>query len=218
MVDKNIFVGGLPLLLSYEETMELFANMQNGESKARDKLILHNLRLVTSRINLRFKSYEDREELFSVGIVGLIKAVDSFKKDRETTFASYAVKCIDNEILGFLVNDDIDNAISLDSVVSKNDNDEITSVFEILASDIDLERSVVEKDSINLLYNAIEILTAKDKDLVYLYYFKNYTLEQIGNLKGVSRQCISKRLKKILIKLKNLLEKKVYVKSLKKPS
>ena len=88
-----------PPPLSKSEEFELFKMMKSGDSKARSKLIEHNLRLVSHIIRKYYSSYEYPDELLSIGSLGLIKAVDSFKNDYGTRFATYGAKCVQNAIL-----------------------------------------------------------------------------------------------------------------------
>ena len=88
-----------PPPLSKDEEASLFLRMQNGDMQARDKIIEHNLRLVSHIIRKYYSSYEYPDELLSVGSLGLIKAVDSFKPTFGTRFATYGAKCVQNAIL-----------------------------------------------------------------------------------------------------------------------
>ena len=88
-----------PPPLSKDEETRLFEQMRQGDYKARDKIIEHNLRLVSHIIKKYYSSYEYPDELLSIGSFGLIKAVDSFKPEFGTRFATYAAKCVQNAIL-----------------------------------------------------------------------------------------------------------------------
>ena len=88
-----------PPPLSRAEEEELFAKMKGGDKGARAKIIEHNLRLVSHIIRKYYSSYGEEDELLSIGSIGLIKAVDSFKSDKGTRFATYGAKCIQNAIL-----------------------------------------------------------------------------------------------------------------------
>ena len=88
-----------PPPLSKEEERELFLRMRGGDKKAREKIIEHNLRLVSHIIRKYYASYGAQDELLSIGSYGLIKAVDSFKSDIGTRFATYGAKCVQNAIL-----------------------------------------------------------------------------------------------------------------------
>ena len=93
--------GNFPPPLSRNEEEKLFNKMKNGDINARNKIIEHNLRLVSHIIKKYYSSYENPDELLSIGSLGLIKAVDSFKNDFGTKFATYGARCIQNEILMF---------------------------------------------------------------------------------------------------------------------
>lgn len=88
-----------PPPLSKDEEAELFLKKAEGDARARDKIIEHNLRLVSHIIRKYYSSYENPDELLSIGCVGLIKAVDSFKSDFGTRFATYGARCVQNAIL-----------------------------------------------------------------------------------------------------------------------
>ena len=88
-----------PPPLSAEKEKELFKSMREGDKSARAKIIEHNQRLVSHIIRKYYSSYNDSEELLSVGSLGLIKAVDSFKSEIGTRFATYGAKCVQNAIL-----------------------------------------------------------------------------------------------------------------------
>ena len=88
-----------PPPLSKEEEKELFSRMREGDMRAREKIIEHNLRLVSHIIRKYYASYGAQDELLSIGSFGLIKAVDSFKSEVGTRFATYGAKCVQNAIL-----------------------------------------------------------------------------------------------------------------------
>ena len=88
-----------PPALSHSEESILFERMKNGDSSARAKLIEHNLRLVSHIIRKYYSSYGAQDELLSIGSLGLIKAIDSFKSEKGTRFATYGAKCVQNAIL-----------------------------------------------------------------------------------------------------------------------
>ena len=93
--DKDNF----PSPLSAKDEAECFRKMKNGDKKARNRLIEHNLRLVSHIIRKYYSSYGEQDELLSIGSLGLIKAVDTFKVEKGTRFATYGAKCIQNAIL-----------------------------------------------------------------------------------------------------------------------
>ena len=88
-----------PAPLSAEQEQRYFASMQKGDAKAREQLILHNLRLVSHIVRKYYASAKNQEDLISIGTLGLIKAVDTFRVTQGARFATYAAKCIQNAIL-----------------------------------------------------------------------------------------------------------------------
>ena len=88
-----------PPPLSAEEEEDCFRRLENGDMEAREKLILHNLRLVSHIVRKYYASSKNQEDLVSVGVIGLVKAVDSFKISNGARFATYSAKCIQNAIL-----------------------------------------------------------------------------------------------------------------------
>ena len=197
-----------PPPLSKNEEHELFAQMAEGNLKARDKIIEHNLRLVSHIIKKYYSSYEYPDELLSVGSLGLIKAVDSFKQEYGTRFATYGAKCVQNEILMFFrskkkrgqeisINDQID--------VDKDGNPltylDIISVEESIESDLDLK---VHIDKIRKLVDTV--LTGREKQIIVLRYgLKGYqprTQREVAKYLGISRSYVSRIEKKALEKMK----------------
>ena len=197
-----------PPPLSKNEEHELFEQMAEGNLKARDKIIEHNLRLVSHIIKKYYSSYEYPDELLSVGSLGLIKAVDSFKQEYGTRFATYGAKCVQNEILMFFrskkkrgqeisINDQID--------VDKDGNPltylDIISVEESIESDLDLK---VHIDKIRKLVDTV--LTGREKQIIVLRYgLKGYqprTQREVAKYLGISRSYVSRIEKKALEKMK----------------
>ena len=197
-----------PPPLSKDEETRLFEKMAKGDSFARDKIIEHNLRLVSHIIKKYYSSYEYPDELLSVGSLGLIKAVDSFKSGYGTRFATYGAKCVQNEILMFFrskkkrgqevsINDQID--------VDKDGNPltylDIISVEESIENDLDLK---VHIDKIRKLVDTV--LSGREKQIIVLRYgLKGYqprTQREVAKYLGISRSYVSRIEKKALEKMK----------------
>lgn len=207
MIDKNeLFIDqNLPNPLSKNEIYELFKKYKNGDNKARDTIIIHNIKLVLHRVMKRFNntSYENCE-LVEIGLIGLIKAVDSFNIDRYASFSSYAGVCIDNEILMFMRTDKerCDN-ISLDENMNSDTTDRYTTLKDVIPdTSVNLELEYENKEIINLLKDLTQKLNDRDKDIVILYFIENYTQQQIADKYNISRSYISRVILKILEKLK----------------
>ena len=200
--------GGFPPPLSKEEEAVLFEKLSKGDQRARDKIIEHNLRLVSHIIKKYYSSYENPDELLSVGSVGLIKAVDSFKTGFGTRFATYCAKCVQNEILMFFrskkkrgleisLGDQID--------VDKDGNPltylDIISVEESIESELDL------KEHIGKIRELVDtVLLPREKEIIILRYgLKGYqprTQREVARHMGISRSYVSRIEKKALEKMK----------------
>ena len=198
-----------PPPLSKDEEASLFLRMQNGDMQARDKIIEHNLRLVSHIIRKYYSSYEYPDELLSVGSLGLIKAVDSFKHTFGTRFATYGAKCVQNEILMFFrgnkkrgleisINDQID--------VDKDGNPltylDIISQPETIESDLDMK---VHIEKLRALVDSV--LLPREKEIIVLRYgLKGYqprTQREVARYLGISRSYVSRIEKKALEKMKD---------------
>ena len=198
-----------PPPLSKSEEAELFLMMSEGDGRARDKIIEHNLRLVSHIIKKYYSSYEYPDELLSVGSLGLIKAVDSFKPSFGTRFATYGAKCVQNEILMFFrskkkrgieisINDQIDidkdgNPLTYLDIISQN---------ESIESDLDM------KVHIEKLRELVEtVLLPREKEIIILRYgLKGYqprTQREVARYLGISRSYVSRIEKKALEKMKD---------------
>ena len=197
-----------PPLSKTEESM-LFEKMAKGDAAARDKIIEHNLRLVSHIIRKYYSSYEYPDELLSVGSLGLIKAVDSFKPEYGTRFATYGARCIQNEILMMFrskkkrgievsINDQID--------VDKDGNPltylDIISVNEPIEADLDMK---VHIEKIRELVD--RVLLPREKDIIVLRYgLKGYqprTQREVATYLGISRSYVSRIEKKAMEKLRD---------------
>lgn len=205
MEEANSF----PPPLSKEEELSLFIRKDAGDGAARDKLIEHNLRLVSHIIKKYYSSYENPDELLSIGSLGLIKAVDSFKASFGTRFATYGSKCIQNEILMFFrakkrsgmeisINDTVD--------VDKDGNPltylDIISVEESIESELDLKGHV---EKIRKLVDTV--LPKREREIIILRYglkgYKPLTQREVATHLGISRSYVSRIEKRALDILKS---------------
>ena len=204
-----------PPPLSASEEGELFSKMANGDMKARDKLIEHNLRLVSHIVRKYYSSGESQDELISIGSIGLIKATDSFKCEFGTRFATYAARCIQNEILMFFRSQKKrENDISINDTidVDKDGNPltylDIISVDEEILDDIDLK---IHTEKLRLLIN--RVLTATEEKIIVLRYglhgYKPQTQREVAKHLGISRSYVSRIEKRALLKLRDSFGKDV---------
>ncbi len=211
---EEIFIdaSNLPKPLSKEETRELFINF-NEES--RNKLIEHNIRLVLHEINKRFYNLDyDKKDLVSIGIIELIKAVDTYDVSKGYEFSTYAASCIDNKILK-LIRDKkrYMNDISFEEVIiGDKDSEDNIKVENILADKNDFIENIEKKEVLIYLRHLIDGLNERDKKIIMLYFGfyddKCYTEAEIASITKFSQpqvsRIISKIIKKFIIELQNV--------------
>lgn len=195
----------LPDPLSIEQSNQLFDEMHKGNMKARNEIITRNIRIVINHVLNNFKdSLYEKSELVSIGLVALIKAVDTYDNNRNVIFYSYALKCIRNEILSYIrKNKKLSSNISLDSYFYDNGNDKKVPYINSLISDFDnIENIAINNELNKLLSQKINELDDIEKEVLNLYYNLDYTQRQIGEILNVSYSTINNMLKRILKKLK----------------
>lgn len=195
------------LPLSAKEERFYLEKKEQGDKNARDLLIEKNLRLV-AHIAKKYNNNKDlQEDLISIGTIGLIKAIDSYSLDKKTKLATYASKCIENEILMHLrKNKKLNLEVSLNEVIGV-DRDGSEIVLEELIDN--KERPIIDqiyqKDNIDTFLNIFHILTPKEQDILSKRYgLNNYdkmTQNEIAKEYHISRSYVSRIEKKALIKL-----------------
>lgn len=203
----------LPTPLDSETELELIESAEKGDETARNKLIEHNLRLVVY-ISKKFENTNiDMEDLISVGAIGLIKAVNSFKLEKNIKLATYASRCIENEILMHLRKANRTKAeISLDEPLTVDGDGNELVLGDILSSESDSVTSGIEKSTEKkLLWECIRKLNSKEQEIMILRFgLKNdeeKTQKEVADLLGISQSYISRIEKKIVDKLKKELLK-----------
>lgn len=200
--------------LTQKEEQFYLEKKQHGDAKARDILIEKNLRLVAHIAKKYESSKELQEDLISIGTIGLIKAVDSFKPDKSIRLATYASRCIENEILMHLrAIKKTNHEVSLNEVIGV-DKDGSEIVLEDLLDnhDPDFIDQIYNQDQMNELMHYFETLSSKEQDILIkrygLYDSQKYTQNEIAKEYHISRSYVSRIEKKALVKLlKKYLEK-----------
>lgn len=197
-----------PPLRKSEETA-LFNKMKEGDMSARDKIIEHNLRLVSHIIKKYYASYEYPDELLSIGSLGLIKAVDSFKNDFGTKFATYGARCIQNEILMFfrrkkknLCDISINDTIDIDK-----DGNPLT-YLDIIGIEEPIERNLDLKEYIDKIQSFVDTALDKRENMIIVlrYGLKGYvpkTQREVAKHLNISRSYVSRIEKRALEKLRD---------------
>ena len=184
-----------------------------GDTKARNTLVEHNLRLVAHIIKKYYQNDSSGDDLVSIGTIGLIKAIDTFDMSKSIKLSSYASRCIENEILmHFRNNRKSAQDISLNDTIDTDKDGNPLTLMDIIASDMDLEENVDTKLHLEVLRGYIdETLTDREKEIVLKRYGiggkKVQTQRELAKSLGISRSYISRIEKKALEKLKKRYEK-----------
>ena len=209
------FVGSsdkLPPPLSKEEELSLLIRFQQGDDTAREKLIEHNLRLVVFLAKKYESSGYDIEDLVSIGSIGLIKGINTYKIDKNIKLATYASRCIANEILMFLrKNKRRKTEISFEDALNYDSEGNELHLEDILGTDEDIVikefESAMDK---KMLAREINKLEKRDRQIMILRYGLNnneeYTQKEVAEMLGISQSYISRIEKKVIKNLKNLLK------------
>lgn len=202
------YICSLPSPLSEKEESEIILRAENGDEDARNTLVEHNLRLVVY-IAKRFDNTGiDIEELISVGTLGLIKAVKNYNGDRKIKLATFASRCIENEILMYLRKMvKIKAEVSLDEPLNVDWEGNQLVLSDVLGTDGDMIFKDVESRMENeILYELYSKLSERDKAIVGmrygLYGIEEKTQKEIADMMNISQSYISRLEKKILVKLK----------------
>lgn len=201
--------GQLPEVLSYEDEMKFVEAWDKGDTQAGNMLIVHNLRLV-AHIAKKYTNIEDSEELISIGTMGLIKAVNTYKSHKGK-LATYASRCIENEILMYLRKEKKHrNDVSLQESAGVDKEGNEVSLEEKIADDgRSIEETTALKITIERLYSLIESrLTKREKDIIAMRYGlfgqREMTQREIAKGLGISRSYVSRIETKALNKLKDV--------------
>ena len=205
----------LPPPLTKEQENEMMQRIINGDNSAREKLIVHNLRLVVY-IAKKFETPSaNSEDLISIGTIGLIKAVKTFSPERNIKLATYASRCIENEILMYLrKSSQLKNEVSIDEPLNTDWDGNELLLCDVLGSDpdtvnIDLENEIDRY----LVLDAVSKLNERECMIMELRFGlngkKEHTQKQVADELGISQSYISRLEKKIIKQLRKELEKVV---------
>lgn len=202
----------LPAPLSKEEELAYVNKALEGDIHAKEKLIEHNLRLVV----FLSKKYEntgvDLEDLVSIGSIGLIKGIKTYKPDKNIKLATYASRCIDNEILMFLrKNKRRRSEVSFEDSLSYDAEGNELHLEDILGTDSDIVTKGIEDETDKkMMYKEISKLNDRDKEIMVLRYglfnHKEMTQKEVAEKLGISQSYISRIEKKVIKKLKGVVK------------
>ena len=203
--------GSFPRPLSRQEERECLERWGRGDLSARNCLVEHNLRLVAHIIKKYYTQAANQEDLISIGTIGLIKAVNTFQPDKKIRLATYASRCIENEILmHFRSTKKYAGDVSLDEPMEQDGDGSSLSLMDVLSShDRGLEQ-VDNSDQGQLLFHALQTLEPREREIIRLRYGLTgqppLTQRETAKRYGISRSYISRIEKKALLKLRRALE------------
>ena len=200
-----------PAPLSSEKEKECFKKMSEGDENARNELILHNLRLVSHIVRKYYSSSKNQDDLVSIGSIGLVKAVDSFNVKNGARFATYASRCIQNEILMYFRSQKkLQNEVSINETIDVDrDGNPLTYIDVISTEDSfeeDVDRVMQSRQALRLVKSA---LSDRERTIIELRYGlcgkKPLPQREVATLLGISRSYVSRIEKGALDKLHKLM-------------
>ena len=217
--DKIMYIGGsdiLPPPLERGEEAEAISAMVAGDEQAKSTLIEHNLRLVVY-IARRFESTGiNLEDLISIGTIGLIKAINTFRPEKNIKLATYASRCIENEILMYLRKIASHRSdVSLDEPINTDWDGNELRLGDVLGTEPDAVSRPLEDDvDLGLLREALSQLPDKEKTIVTLRYGigggREKTQKEVADLLGISQSYISRLEKRIILRLRREITRQIY--------
>ena len=198
--------------LSQEEEKECLLKLKTGDQTAKEQLILHNMRLV-AHVAKKYQNEEDEvEDLISIGTIGLLKAVSTFDYNFGNRFATYAIRCIENELLmHFRKNKKVKMEVSLYEPVGTDKEGKQIHLMEVLLVDeVDVAKQMETRRDVDLIRGNLEsVLEAREAMIIRkrygLFGEEEMTQREIADSLGISRSYVSRIEKKALLKLKNML-------------
>ena len=201
-------LNSFPKPLSASKEKELLIKMKKGDSEARTTLIEHNLRLVSHIIKKYYANYDEQEDLVSIGTIGLIKAIDSFDCDKGVRLATYAARCVENEILMyFRAKKKEAGNLSVNEPIDTDSEGEPLTIIDTIYCDDTISDDNDLKNKTRALYRFVEeIEDDREREIIIrrygLYNQKELTQREIAAEMGISRSYVSRIEKRVLEQLK----------------
>lgn len=201
-----------PKPLSNKQEQEELEKMRNGDKSAREKLILHNLRLVAHIIKKYYSAYSEQEDLISIGTIGLIKGIDSFNPEKGIKLATYASRCIENEILMYLRSKKktcLD--VSLSEPIDTDSEGNPLTLIDIIYAEDNIADELDLKIKSEKVRKYVSRLTDKREKLIIIKRFgldgrEPQTQKEIAKKLGISRSYVSRIEKKALERLRDMFD------------
>lgn len=219
-VANIFFLNGSPAMpppLTKEEEACLIAEILKGNEKAREKLIVHNLRLVVYIAKKFENASVGIEDLISIGTIGLIKAVRTYCPDKNIKLATYASRCIENEILMFLRKaSNKGSELSIDEPLNVDwDGNELLLSDVLATGENTVGENLEKEDEIRCLMRCIHRLNEREQKIIIMRFglcgCREYTQKEVADILGISQSYISRIEKKILSELKKSIDKETSI-------
>lgn len=204
--------GSFPKPLSAKQEREYLEKASQGDLEARNILIERNLRLVAHIMKKYYTQTSDQEDLLSIGTIGLIKGITTFDGSKGARLATYAARCVENEILMYFRSQRKSASdVSLSECIDSGKDGAALSLLDVVCSDEDLFEKLSDKETCGRLYQALQsCLSPREKKIILLRYGigggQPLTQWQVAQSCGISRSYVSRIEKKALQKLKSALE------------
>lgn len=203
----------LPPPLTSEQEQEVFSKLEEKDPEAINQLIVHNLRLVVYIAKKFENTGISIDDLTSIGTMGLIKAVKSFAPSKNIKFATYASRCVENEILMYLrkrSNRNID--ISMDEALSTDtDGNELNLIDVLYTDDDEASKNIEEECERDIVWQSLDCLNEREKEIMIMRFGLDGHIEktqkEVADIIGISQSYISRLEKRILKKLRKEIEK-----------
>ena len=212
MYTLGIQTGSFPKPLSEEDEREYLKKAAEGDLEARNILIEKNMRLVAHIMKKYYANTSDQEDLISIGTIGLIKAITTFDQSKGARLATYAARCVENEILMHF-RGQRKNAmdVSLSDYIESGTEGTPLERMELIADDVDLLDQVAHREAVRKLREAVDkVLTDQERTVICLRYGLDgrnaMKQREVGEYTGISRSYISRIEKRALEKLRKALE------------
>lgn len=205
--------GTFPRPLNADEEHDCLLRMEQGDKQARNQLIEHNLRLVAHIVKKYYSTPAEQDDLISIGTIGLIKAVNTYKQDKNVRLATYAARCIENEILmHFRAIRKSASDISLSEALDSDQEGNSLALMDVISCEDEGLLQVEQEDHYAQMYEYMSrALDKREQEIISLRYglhgTKPLTQREIAKTRGISRSYVSRIEKKALGKLKAEFEK-----------
>lgn len=209
----QLSTGSFPKPLTEEEEKHYLALAAEGDLEARNILIARNLRLVAHIMKKYYAQASDQEDLISIGTIGLIKGITTFDASKGARLATYAARCVENEILmHFRAQKKSAQDVSLSECIETGSEGAALSLMDVVAEDCDLLEQVTNKEMVLQLRRAVDrCLTDQERQVIMLRYGLSGQLplrqREVAEVTGISRSYVSRIEKRALEKLREELEK-----------